>query len=192
MSFFFKSHWFVSFIRQVKGNTRETHKTLADHRTILYIIYFYGSQVQSGCCCHFLLTCFFFFLYIYAGGPGVHDPCERDPTDVLSDLSPQQADIVTESAQVSHTSCRHPPLPLLPSQPFPAASEVFLTRFSRVSVRRRENLLSLFVHIYCTRKTVEDVFLFVISGCLSGRQWAVVFMSGWSSTGVKALLQGIS
>uniref|UniRef100_H3DH46 Uncharacterized protein n=1 Tax=Tetraodon nigroviridis TaxID=99883 RepID=H3DH46_TETNG len=34
-----------------------------------------------------------------AGGPGVHDPCERDPTDVLSDLSPQQADVVTESAQ---------------------------------------------------------------------------------------------
>ncbi|XP_029685374.1 spermatid perinuclear RNA-binding protein-like isoform X2 [Takifugu rubripes] len=33
------------------------------------------------------------------GGPGVHDPCERDPTDVLSDLSPQQADTITDSAQ---------------------------------------------------------------------------------------------
>ncbi|XP_041643882.1 spermatid perinuclear RNA-binding protein-like isoform X1 [Cheilinus undulatus] len=33
------------------------------------------------------------------GGPGVHDPCEREPTDVLSDLSAQQADAVTESAQ---------------------------------------------------------------------------------------------
>uniref|UniRef100_A0A674P0U9 Spermatid perinuclear RNA-binding protein-like n=1 Tax=Takifugu rubripes TaxID=31033 RepID=A0A674P0U9_TAKRU len=32
-------------------------------------------------------------------GPGVHDPCERDPTDVLSDLSPQQADTITDSAQ---------------------------------------------------------------------------------------------
>ncbi|XP_036954130.1 spermatid perinuclear RNA-binding protein-like isoform X2 [Acanthopagrus latus] len=33
------------------------------------------------------------------GGPGVHDPCEREPTDVLSDLSAQQADAVTDSAQ---------------------------------------------------------------------------------------------
>nr|XP_019967860.1 PREDICTED: spermatid perinuclear RNA-binding protein-like [Paralichthys olivaceus] len=35
------------------------------------------------------------------GGPGVHDPCEREPTDVLSDLSAQQADAVTHSSQVS-------------------------------------------------------------------------------------------
>lgn len=33
------------------------------------------------------------------GGPGVHDPCEREPTDVLSDLSAQQADAITHSAQ---------------------------------------------------------------------------------------------
>ncbi|XP_041854836.1 spermatid perinuclear RNA-binding protein-like isoform X2 [Melanotaenia boesemani] len=33
------------------------------------------------------------------GGPGVHDPCEREPTDVLSHLSAQQADAVTRSAQ---------------------------------------------------------------------------------------------
>ncbi|XP_074525997.1 spermatid perinuclear RNA-binding protein-like isoform X1 [Halichoeres trimaculatus] len=33
------------------------------------------------------------------GGPGVHDPCEREPTDVLSQLSAQEADGVTESAQ---------------------------------------------------------------------------------------------
>ncbi|XP_034452370.1 spermatid perinuclear RNA-binding protein-like isoform X2 [Hippoglossus hippoglossus] len=33
------------------------------------------------------------------GGPGVHDPCERGPTDVLSDLSAQQADAITDSAQ---------------------------------------------------------------------------------------------
>ncbi|TKS78152.1 Spermatid perinuclear RNA-binding protein [Collichthys lucidus] len=33
------------------------------------------------------------------GGPGVHDPCEREPTDVLSDLSAQQADAITDSAQ---------------------------------------------------------------------------------------------
>uniref|UniRef100_A0A3Q3WNR8 Uncharacterized protein n=1 Tax=Mola mola TaxID=94237 RepID=A0A3Q3WNR8_MOLML len=33
------------------------------------------------------------------GGPGVHDPCERNPTDILSDLSAQRADAITESAQ---------------------------------------------------------------------------------------------
>ncbi|XP_070820496.1 spermatid perinuclear RNA-binding protein-like isoform X2 [Chaetodon trifascialis] len=33
------------------------------------------------------------------GGPGVHDPCEREPTDVLSGLSAQQADSITDSAQ---------------------------------------------------------------------------------------------
>eukprot|EP00064_Thunnus_orientalis_P019951 superscaffoldBa00005237_g20082 len=33
------------------------------------------------------------------GGPGVHDPCEREPTDALSDLNAQQADAVTHSAQ---------------------------------------------------------------------------------------------
>ncbi|KAM9393347.1 spermatid perinuclear RNA-binding protein-like [Pholidichthys leucotaenia] len=33
------------------------------------------------------------------GGPGVHDPCEREPTDVLCDLSAQQADAITHSAQ---------------------------------------------------------------------------------------------
>ncbi|XP_059193071.1 spermatid perinuclear RNA-binding protein-like [Centropristis striata] len=33
------------------------------------------------------------------GGPGVHDPCEREPTDVLRGLSAQQADALTHSAQ---------------------------------------------------------------------------------------------
>ncbi|XP_056274442.1 spermatid perinuclear RNA-binding protein-like isoform X2 [Pseudoliparis swirei] len=33
------------------------------------------------------------------GGPGVHDPCEREPTDVLSDLGAQQANDITSSAQ---------------------------------------------------------------------------------------------
>ncbi|KAM9858653.1 spermatid perinuclear RNA-binding protein-like [Aulostomus maculatus] len=33
------------------------------------------------------------------GGPGVHDPCEREPTDALCDLSVQQADAITHSAQ---------------------------------------------------------------------------------------------
>uniref|UniRef100_A0A672Z1B4 Uncharacterized protein n=1 Tax=Sphaeramia orbicularis TaxID=375764 RepID=A0A672Z1B4_9TELE len=34
------------------------------------------------------------------GGPGVHDPCEREPTDALSELNAQQADAVTNNAQV--------------------------------------------------------------------------------------------
>ncbi|TNN30405.1 Spermatid perinuclear RNA-binding protein [Liparis tanakae] len=33
------------------------------------------------------------------GGPGVHDPCEREATDVLSDLGAQQANDITSSAQ---------------------------------------------------------------------------------------------
>ncbi|KAM4745326.1 spermatid perinuclear RNA-binding protein-like isoform 2-T2 [Anableps anableps] len=33
------------------------------------------------------------------GGPGVHDPCERKPRDVLVQLSAQQADALTHSAQ---------------------------------------------------------------------------------------------
>ncbi|XP_068452388.1 spermatid perinuclear RNA-binding protein-like [Clinocottus analis] len=33
------------------------------------------------------------------GGPGVLDPCEREPTDVLSGLGAQQADDITDSAQ---------------------------------------------------------------------------------------------
>ncbi|KAM6945216.1 spermatid perinuclear RNA-binding protein-like [Lycodopsis pacificus] len=33
------------------------------------------------------------------GGPGVHDPCEREPSDVLSDLGARQADLITHSAQ---------------------------------------------------------------------------------------------
>ncbi|KAM4576588.1 spermatid perinuclear RNA-binding protein-like isoform 2-T3 [Odontesthes bonariensis] len=33
------------------------------------------------------------------GGPGVHDPCERENADVLSELGAQQADAITHSAQ---------------------------------------------------------------------------------------------
>uniref|UniRef100_A0A3Q2CV76 Spermatid perinuclear RNA-binding protein-like n=1 Tax=Cyprinodon variegatus TaxID=28743 RepID=A0A3Q2CV76_CYPVA len=33
------------------------------------------------------------------GGPGVHDPCEREPRDVLTHLSAQQANALTHSAQ---------------------------------------------------------------------------------------------
>ncbi|KAM6430963.1 spermatid perinuclear RNA-binding protein isoform 2-T4 [Liasis olivaceus] len=33
------------------------------------------------------------------GGPGVHDPCEREPTDALSSLTVQQREAITHSAQ---------------------------------------------------------------------------------------------
>ena len=36
------------------------------------------------------------------GGPGLHDPCEKEPTDTLTDMSNQQAEAITYSAQV-HT-----------------------------------------------------------------------------------------
>lgn len=34
------------------------------------------------------------------GGPGLHDPCERDPTDALSYMTVQQKEDITHSAQV--------------------------------------------------------------------------------------------
>ncbi|XP_035641099.1 spermatid perinuclear RNA-binding protein-like isoform X1 [Oncorhynchus keta] len=33
-------------------------------------------------------------------GPGVHDPCEREPTDTLSVITGQQAEAITQNAQV--------------------------------------------------------------------------------------------
>lgn len=34
------------------------------------------------------------------GGPGLHDPCERDPTDALNYMTIQQKEDITHSAQV--------------------------------------------------------------------------------------------
>lgn len=48
----------------------------------------------------FIVCCVSFWRVFITGGPGIHDPCEREPTDVLSDLSAQQADVITHSAQV--------------------------------------------------------------------------------------------
>ncbi|KAM8871652.1 spermatid perinuclear RNA-binding protein isoform 1-T3 [Synchiropus picturatus] len=33
------------------------------------------------------------------GGPGLHDPCEKEPTDTLANLTDQQAETITSSAQ---------------------------------------------------------------------------------------------
>ncbi|XP_077162998.1 spermatid perinuclear RNA-binding protein isoform X1 [Paroedura picta] len=35
------------------------------------------------------------------GGPGVHDPCEREPTDALSNLTVQEREAITHSAQLA-------------------------------------------------------------------------------------------
>ena len=43
--------------------------------------------------------CFFFFAFA-KGGPGLHDPCERDPTDARSYMTIQQKEDITHSAQV--------------------------------------------------------------------------------------------
>lgn len=38
------------------------------------------------------------------GGPGLHDPCEKEPTNTLASMTDQQAEAVTYSAQVpAHT-----------------------------------------------------------------------------------------
>uniref|UniRef100_A0A8C9EX07 Spermatid perinuclear RNA-binding protein n=1 Tax=Pavo cristatus TaxID=9049 RepID=A0A8C9EX07_PAVCR len=37
------------------------------------------------------------------GGPGLHDPCEREPTDALSDMTVQQKEAITHSAQVQNS-----------------------------------------------------------------------------------------
>lgn len=138
--------------------------------------------------------------FLNAGGPGVHDPCERDPTDVLSDLSPQQADTITESAQVSHISCCH--LSLLPTQLFFLESEVFLIWaqdlcVSAWSMKTCDLLVLIYIHI----KQFLEMFFSLLwyfrllkwatVGCFYLFFWNVV-VSGWSSTGVKALLKGIS
>lgn len=40
------------------------------------------------------------------GGPGLHDPCEREPTDALSYMTVQQKEAITHSAQVENVSFR--------------------------------------------------------------------------------------
>ena len=48
-----------------------------------------------------LVFFFVFFFFAFAKwGPGLHDPCERDPTDALSYMTIQQKEDITHSAQV--------------------------------------------------------------------------------------------
>jgi hypothetical protein len=36
----------------------------------------------------------------FPDGPGLLDPCEKDPTDAMNDLTAQQREDITSSAQV--------------------------------------------------------------------------------------------
>lgn len=66
----------------------------------------WGVKLGCSCLCVFCLSQNLLWKhFFFTGGPGVHDPCERDPTDVLSDLSAQQADTITHSAQVRPFVC---------------------------------------------------------------------------------------
>jgi len=52
---------------------------------------------------------------VTADGPGVYDPCEREPTDLCTVISQQAREDLTASAQVSQplTSHTHTPYQLL-------------------------------------------------------------------------------
>lgn len=39
------------------------------------------------------------------GGPGLLDPCERDPVDTLAVMTDQQREDITSSAQVRESMC---------------------------------------------------------------------------------------
>lgn len=43
-----------------------------------------------------------YLLSLPPGGPGLHDPCEKEPTNTLASMTDQQAEDITFSAQV-HT-----------------------------------------------------------------------------------------
>lgn len=46
------------------------------------------------------------FGLLLQGGPGLHDPCEKEPTDTLAALTAEEAEAVTFSAQVTFSSAR--------------------------------------------------------------------------------------
>lgn len=51
--------------------------------------------------------CLCFSFAFASGGPGLHDPCERDPTDALSYMTIQQKEDITHSAQVEEMAHVH-------------------------------------------------------------------------------------
>lgn len=54
------------------------------------------------------LTCSELSVFPLAGGPGLHDPCEREPTDALSYMTVQQKEAITHSAQVENLCFQEP------------------------------------------------------------------------------------
>ena len=38
--------------------------------------------------------------HVCIGGPGLYDPCEKEPTDVMGAVSAQEREDITNSAQV--------------------------------------------------------------------------------------------
>lgn len=39
-------------------------------------------------------------LHFSLGGPGLHDPCEKEFTDTLANMTDQEAEAITHAAQV--------------------------------------------------------------------------------------------
>lgn len=39
-------------------------------------------------------------LFSYVGGPGLHDPCEKEPIDTLSAMTDEESEAITYNAQV--------------------------------------------------------------------------------------------
>ena len=40
---------------------------------------------------------------MFSGGPGLYDPCEKDPVDAAAGLSNQEREDITASAQVQYS-----------------------------------------------------------------------------------------
>lgn len=60
-----------------------------------------SNQLSPGECLRRVLECVSSGVLLAGGGPGLHDPCEKDPTDVSAVLKNQQAEELTSSAQMA-------------------------------------------------------------------------------------------
>ena len=48
-----------------------------------------------------------YHVFCFSGGPGLYDPCEKDPVDAAAGLSNQEREDITASAQVGSSSVLH-------------------------------------------------------------------------------------
>lgn len=46
-----------------------------------------------------------FFIFLYVGGPGLHDPCEKEPIDTLSAMTDEESEAITYNGQVCTGMC---------------------------------------------------------------------------------------